>query len=363
MVVVSVGHADIRPADRMKQLTPEMIEDWVAKHFDDYKKKSGGTQICINNPFDGDTGYHFWISLRRTESRRNKRTDYWVHDFRPGHNKWDGSFVNFVRQYKNISYFEALRSITGTVGSASKLLRELREGRQEESEEQSEPEESEIELPDNCYPLWRDAGSKAAKIAKRYLRSRKITEDDIERYKLHYTPVSIVFPYYEYGIFCYWQQRDVLGKRFSFPNEVETGLKKTDYLYGFDDVEPHDFVIMVEAIIDKISIGSDCVASGGATVIGKQISKLYALAPSTVVLAPDADLAGLKSLRSNYDKLNPKFKLAYCFPPKVNQLQVNDWNKLDQLLGKGTSRRYILDNSRKLTKAALVNPYIGSLDA
>ena len=332
------------------KISPHQIEAWVAKNFD-YKKKS--RQIRINNPFDDDDDYHFWIALFEDISRNDpkKRPRYYVHDFRPGHGANDGSFVQFVRKYhrkrhrKDLSYFEAVAEITGV---APKDIRdELRRVRAEAQDEGQEelPGEEDITLPKGAKPLSDDTDkSQARGMALNYLAGRKVNKDLVERHKLHYTATSVVFPYFEYGILVYWQERETLNKVFMFPDELTTGLGKTDFLYNFDNVEqPTECVVIVESIFNCIGIGDNCMASGGATVGGKQVNKLRTLAPRTVVLAPDNDDAGRKSLRENYFLLKSDFRIAYCFPHP----DFNDWNDLDKAKGQGASRLYVEHNTRE----------------
>lgn len=320
----------------MKQLkiTPDQVESWISRNFQ-YKKKSGGRQIIINNPFNGDTGYHFWISL---EDRKNKhgKVGYWVHDFRT--NQYDGSFVSFVKKYRNISYFAALSEVCGK-SNLKDVLRSIK------SEPEPEPEiEEYISLPSlsNLFTVE----SKAGDLALKYLESRGVSKERVLELGLYYTPVSIVFPYIEYGSLVYWQERYVIEKRFVFPDESKTGLSKTDFLYNFDYAEqPHGNIVIVESIFNCISIGDDCVATGGATISsdGKQVAKLEALLPKLVVLAPDNDPAGINSLLDNLLVLKKRLdcSFAYCIPPKG----IKDWNDLDQRDGSGSSRNYIKDNS------------------
>lgn len=335
------------------KISPRHIEAWVARHFD-YKRHTKGRQIRICNPFDNDDDYHFWIALFEDVSKNDpkKRPRYYVHDFRPGHGAHDGSFVQFVRKYhkkrykKELSFFEAMSEITG---KAPKDIRdELRKVRasaaQEENKEENIPDEEDITLPKGSKPLFDDTDSQARTMALNYLAGRKVSSDLVEKHKLHYTATSIVFPYYEYGILVYWQERETLNKVFMFPDEMSTGLGKTDFLYNFDNVEqPTECVVIVESIFNCIGIGDNCLASGGATVGGKQINKLRTLAPRTVVLSPDNDEAGRKSLRENYFLLKSDFRIAYCFPPT----DFNDWNDLDKARGHGASRLYVEHHTRE----------------
>lgn len=328
------------------KLTPAQIENWVSRHFE-YKRRSGGKQLVVCNPYDGDTGWHFWISTSLTENKHGKK-GIWVHDFRPDKYQYSTSFVKFVQTYKNLSYFDALKEICGgNVKLADKL-------RAQRAEEIKEPEIiKRIELP-KCRMFSEKVESKARDMALMYLNDRCISEGVAIRYSLGYTPTQIVFPYFEFGELVYWQKREIGSKIFEFPSEGETSLKKTDFLFGFDQIEPGSDVAITEAIIDSISIGDFAVATGGAGIGELQARKIKAMRPSRVILCPDNDKAGKKSLRHDYELLRgmlPGESLFMCIPPDP----FKDWNGMDQDQSSGASRQYIRCNAESLTLARVIS--------
>ena len=327
------------------QIKPAHIKSWISKHFD-YKVRSNGRQISINNPFDDDRNHKMWISLEKTKSKNSKKSKYWVHDWRT--DEYNMSFVSFVQKFNNISYHKAVAEICQVSVSDLKFHKEEKEEKEEKV--------FQLELP----PSSREFSGKLKKsgqAALNYLNNRLITMDDIEKHGLYYTPVSVVFPYYEYDNVEYWQERMILDKVFNFPNESETGLKKSDYLYNFDNIEnPDGTMVIVESIIDCICIGDDCCASGGSLLSSnsKQLIKIKMLRPDMIILAPDRDDAGLKSLKHNYYVLKDVARMAYCFPP----VGFKDWNQLDmdrgRGRGRGSSRDYITSNTRLLDASVIL---------
>ena len=205
--------------------------------------------------------------------------------------------------------------------------------------------EKEVELPPLSKPFTDKSFPQARQLALNYLNSRKVSEQTAIKQQLHYTPNSIVFPYVEYDTIVFWQSRDLIEKKFLFPDESLTGLAKTDYLYNFDNIEPGDDIIIVESIFNCISLGDGCVASGGAIISGAQPRKLRVFNPKVLILAPDNDDAGKKSLRSNFFLLHKDFALAYCLPP----LGVKDWNDFEQARGVDSARKYVERNTYALT--------------
>ena len=330
------------------QLTPIQIETWISKNFK-YKKVSGGRQIRINNPFHEDSDYHFWISLYETELKNGplKGTKgYWVHDYRPG--IYASSFLGFVKKFRNLSYHQALSEVTGK--TSIELRAQLRYNLREEKEEEKKEDIEFVELPEGSVPLTGSKDCLARQIALNYLYNRMIDDELIEKYKLHFTVSSIVFPYYEYGCLSFWQQRDILNKVFNFPDSEKTGLNKTDYVFGFDYVEPHSDLRVVESIFNSMTVGDNCIASGGAILAGKQKQLIKALRPKRLVWCPDRDKAGVASLIKNYFEFKDDFPMAYCLPPNP----INDWNEMEQKQGKGSARQFIEQNTKNLNLSDII---------
>jgi DNA primase len=339
------------------KLSQQQIENWVARNFPSYKRKSHGRQLVINSPFTLDTGFHFWIATEQTWTKeregRKPRLGYWVHDFRPGQGKHNTSFIKFVMEIRGLSYHAAVQEVVGgTKQSVREMIRsslKQRETEEDDPEPDTEEPEKEIELPSGSRPFTDNTIPQARQISLNYLASRKVSEETATRLHLHYTMGEIVFPYIEYGSIVFWQTREILNKRFLFPDETKTGLMKTDYLYNFDNVEPSDYAAVVESIFNCISLGDGCLASGGAVIAGKQVQKLKALNPQTLVLAPDNDKAGYQSLSDNYFLLKKNFNLAYCLPPDG----IKDWNDLEKRDGVGSARRYFDGHIHFLTMSVL----------
>lgn len=340
------------------KFTAQQIEAWVSRNFK-YKSRSGGRQLVICSPFDHDDDYHLWIStvpaMPKPKQGIKRRMDYWVHDFRPGH--YSGSLVSFVRKYHKISYYQAIAELTnGDPKSIKESLRRLRAGKKDAVEVEEAPVEEQIALPPGS-KSFEDKDSKIRQIMMGYLRRRGVSEEEAVRLGLCYSPITIVFPYYEFGTLVYWQERDIMQKRFNFPDEKVTGLLKTDYLYNFDNVEfSGDYVAVVESMFNCISIGDNCVASGGAVLAGRQIQKLLALGTDAIVLAPDLDDAGIKSLRSNYFELQRVGvrRLAYCLPPQsLLEYSEKDWNDYEIRFGPGSAKQFVESHTFELNPNTL----------
>ena len=323
------------------KITPGQIEAWVVKNFDDFKIRRGGLEIVMPNPFVlGDDKYKFNICLEKKARKKDPHgpETYWVHDWREHNQRWDSSFVKFVQRYKNISFYQAIKEIGGTVSHS--ILRP--ENKDEPAQEQEEEVQKAIDLPAGTI-MFRDAShGPLREMALRYLRKREISEAKAIAHNLGYGADCIVFPYYEYDILVCWQTRSILEKEFAFPN----GAEKEKYLYGFDNVEPTEAVYIVESPIDALTIGDGGLAIGGDSLSDNQIRKLRALLPGTVVLCTDNDSAGRALIKSSYFRLRPYFKdIQYALPPDPHK----DWNDLDKECGEGASRAYLESRASRLT--------------
>jgi len=92
------------------RLTSHQVLAWIQKNIPDHKIRKGGQEVVIANPW-GDSGKHFNISLVEKRLKRNRRKGFWVHDWRPGHQQHDGSFIRFVQSYRGCTFLDALKEV------------------------------------------------------------------------------------------------------------------------------------------------------------------------------------------------------------------------------------------------------------
>ena len=298
--------------------------------------------MVIANPW-GDSGKHFNISLVEKKAKSG-RSGFWVHDWRPGHQQHDGSFLRFVQDYRGCTFFDALKEVCGRNIDPRAYLRSAKESQEKAPEI---PEETELSLPTGAKRLDTTSDTLAYASATNYLASRAITPQEAKQYYIHYDSVSIIFPYIEFGVVVYWQSRTMVGKMFEFPPD-SVGVTKSQFLYGFDYVEPGGLVIICEAIIDAINMGPGAVAIGGAQLGDVQIRKLKILNPSSIILAADNDepdrhgiRPGISSIGHNYNLLKPYFSdISFSIPPDPHK----DWNDVKVA---GLDPRNIIESTKK----------------
>lgn len=312
------------------QPTPDQVLSWVVNNIPHHKTRKGGSEVVINNPFDGDTGYHFNISTSKGGLCHDWRGNDWA-----GYNAKTGkpykpTFYKFVQLYKNCSFKEAVRDVLGSLSGVS-----FAGGPQNTYIEPEAQERQRVALPEGAKPLGDT--KKSEKILSSWLASRGITRRLIEKYGILYNGMDVIWPYYEFGELVYWQSRSRLNKSFLFPPE-SVGATKSDFIYGFDYIEPNNYMIICESIIDAINFDNQAAATGG---VGKfsdhQIKKIKLLHPSTVILAADNDVAGINNITISGTQLtNLGIDVMYSYPPQVEYVvngetkKIKDWNEYGQ---------------------------------
>lgn len=329
---------DIRLGDTLIHVTPEQIETWIISHFQ-YRKHKNGREYRICNPFDGDQKYKLNINIVKGV----------CHDWRPGHQNFDGPFVKFVQKFRNISFHEAIREVCGQRLDLQSILKPKKT-----EEVPEEPQEPSSQLPTSAKPL-RSAGENVVRsTALNYLATRGVSLEIAKKYDLHYDSQMIYFPYREYDIPVYWQGRSINGKTFLFPENDASGSGKAQYLFGFDFAEPGETLLIAESNFNAISLGDGATSSGGAGMSKSQGHKVKALNPGKVILAPDNDYEGVMSIMRNADliALYSSIPCFFALPPS----EYKDWNEMHTKIGNQTVVRKWAEENAQPVSAVTVGP-------
>lgn len=294
--------------------TADQVTDWVIRNFPDHKLRRGGDILLINNPLSPDTGYHLGIVVTKATCN-DFRGNSWA--ITPK-GKTNRSFLKFVQLYRGCTFNEAVKEVCGTTVK-------LHRRKQEET-----PAPPSFALPVGSVRLVNSPYPKVAAVVRHWLYSRGFRDEHIAKYDIHHAGTDAVWPYYEFDDqeIVYWQSRSAVDKTFDFPL-LTSGRDRNDYLFGFNHVEPASDLIIVEAIIDCMSLGDQCVATGGASLSSNQIKKIKILGPQDgIILAADNDAAGIDSIIKNWNLLRSRisYPLFYSLPPKTNGAK--DWNDL-----------------------------------
>jgi hypothetical protein len=338
-MILMVDYNKFKKNKKFVKPSDDQVEYWISKHFD---YKLNGDQIRICNP-DGDTKYCMAVSKKEAL----------VHDFRPNHQQYDGTFLRFVADFKNISIREAIKEVCG-----NNVKRFKDDTNHEEIDEEIE---NEIELPSGSESLRDKKDTKLWRINMGYLvNERGLDKNVIYKSNIHYLGTEIIVPYYQYGMIVFYQSRRQMDKIFNFPKI--NNKKAGDFLYGFDNVEPYSDLNVVESIFNCLSIGNNTVSTGGAKLKDGQIDLIKVLRPSSITLAYDNDSAGREAVKKDFASLN-KIKwlsgnIYYCLPPySSNDDNQMDWN--DMKRNKMNPSEYIFNNKIKMTMKDLFNGITG----
>lgn len=321
-----------------KRIPPERIIAWLEKHFE-VRTRKNGLEYTICDPFDYDTKFRFNINPELGVCH-SWHGDEWAGPVNPESGKRNCSFLKFVRTYKKCSYKDALKDVLGASEDVSEFLRPENRGRALEAQKKVA-----VAFPGGV-SLLSDATDKQASLLRKWLTSRGYTDETIAKHELYYLGMEVYWPYFEFETMVYWQSRSRVRKRFQFPDvhiyddkgEVigETEGSKKDFLYGFDDVEPANYLILTEAIFDQHTLGAQTLAVGGAILSNQQVKKIKLLGPRNgVILAPDNDIAGYKSILANHRLLAMAgYKVFVSYPPDIPyakdgaDYKVKDFNEL-----------------------------------
>lgn len=340
----------------MIKIPPNKILAYIKKRFD-YKERRDGEELVICNPLNMDSGYHFNINIEKGICH-DWRGDLWAGPINAKTGKRPCNIIRFVTLYEKCSVSEAI----------SKLLDGDNVSNYQEPSK--EYKEYDIELPPNKQFKETETDTIPAML-KNWLHRRGYTAEDITNNDLRYSGTEVIWPYYEFESIVYWQSRSYLNKKFRFPSpdvRDDSGniigkihASKGQFLYGFDDITAGQHVIITEAIFDKHTLGEQTLASGGAALTENQILKLRLLNPKKgIILAPDNDKAGLKSLITNYNLLESlNYKTYYSLPPLVGENKT-DWNELFEKYKK--SKKEIRDIFEKNIKVLNIKEKVRVLE-
>lgn len=326
---------------RGKQIPPAKIIAWIEKNFD-YKVRKDGEEYCICNPFDSDTSFKFNINPDNAYCHC-WTGDEWAGPINPLTGKRNCGFIKFVQKLRGngFTYADAVREVLGTSVDLKSYLRP------ENRHSTAEPvRKIAVALPDGTERLADNQDDPQAKIVISWLKKRGYSIEDIDRYDIHHLSTDCYWPYYEFDVLSYWQSRNRYNKIYRFPDVNvysrsgkmvgETAGSKGEFLYGFDDCESASYLIVTESIFGQYTLGEQALASGGAVLTKDQIAKVRIIGPRKgIILSPDNDKAGVKSVISNAKLLDGLgYKLFYSLPPKIKFQKgdetkyTKDWNEI-----------------------------------
>lgn len=150
---------------------------------------------------------------------------------------------------------------------------------------------SSIQLPGEFRSLNSQTGSHFQKIAQSYLKSRNISNEDVERYGIGYCEDGkylnrIIIPNYnEFGMVDYW-----VGRSFQHSPLKYAGPESGKDIVGFELLISWDFpVILCEGALDAIAIRRNAIPLYGKTLSERLKEKIIEEHPPAVYIALDPD--------------------------------------------------------------------------
>ena len=290
----------------MRKPTPEQIIAWVKANFTNYKIRND--EILLPNPFYHNDKLKLGLSISKAV----------MHDWRTP--EFNMTFIKFVMKYKKLSWRQAWKEVTGINFVPSNFKKEEKESIQQE-----------IQLPEGSYPIIDNTIPQLRKAVINYMYSRGINYDTLVKYNIYYNIEPIViFPYIEWGHLVYWQSRSIIDKIFNFAK----GTSKNKYIFGLDNCDIHNIIIIVESAINAMSIDHNSIAISGSSISEIQISKLKLLDPTKIILAPDNDQAGRNFIKKAFfDGEDPESLLGRSAPAPTIGLAHYVYSWLDAEVG------------------------------
>ncbi len=120
---------------------------------------------------------------------------------------------------------------------------------------------------------------------------------------------TIFFPFYENGNFVFFVCRDFTDKRFkrNSVGELERlryinprGKNSGEYVFQIDEIKEDGNIFIFEGLMDALMLDEQTGTASLKSFISKtQASKIWNKAPGKIILVPDNDKAGRKSLIIN----------------------------------------------------------------
>lgn len=283
-----------------------------------------------------------------------------------------GNVFNFVKNFKHISYYDAVKEVGEKVGISINIT---------SSKPKASDKDSKLyEIYDIANKFYQNnLNTSLGKIAKKYLNERQINDDIIKRFQIGLSfndnklsklliskgftenilvnsGISVSYGnnitdiYKDRIMFPLW---DTLGKTIGFSGRIYEGndtskyintketdiFKKGSLLYNYDNarksVLEKDELIIVEGFMDVIrlyTIGIENVVASMGTAITKEQVKLIKKLTSNVILMFDGDKAGRKATNSFIEVSD-----GYNMNLKVVRLE-EDLDPDDYILKKGKDK-------------------------
>jgi DNA primase len=181
---------------------------------------------------------------------------------------------------------------------------------EEEKEIFEEKVSVDLVLPEGLKYFATEETSIVKTIARNYLLSRGFKDDLINELGYVYnsnnvlTNNRIFIPFLENGEIVFYVLRDFNGTaKERYLNAP--GLLSSNFVYNLDKIKENETLFIFEGLFDALSLkGQIGTATLTDTISTNQVKKIWDRAPGLIVLVPDNDKAGNKTIERNYKLLN-----------------------------------------------------------
>ena len=163
-----------------------------------------------------------------------------------------------------------------------------------------------------------------------YLKSRKLSEDVIRRFKIGYDTVRgmIQIPLYKGKKLVGWKGRSIKSKKFHNTKNMEKPL------FALEHVKGDGYVFLCEAEMDCMTYytwGLEAIALLGSKMTPQQLEQLKRSHIKHLVIALDNDKVGQESIKPLYDMLKDlEINLYLLLYKDTTNKDANDFNSLEE---------------------------------
>ena len=270
----------------------EIILKILEKENIEVKETSDDNEIRINSIYAEDKKFKLYISLSKKV----------FHCFKSGENGKISKLLSDILglEKTNIEY-EIIKKYYGR-NYKKEIIKEIKK-------------EENLELPEGLVFFNEDSKSIFRRKAYNYLVDRGLTEEKINELGFiinsdsHYHN-RIFIPFYEEEKLVYFQTRDFTNtSKLRFVNPK--GFSSKQFVYNVDKIDEE--VVILEGLFDAMVIDNiPATAIMSADLTMSQAKKIMWKAPKDIIIVPDNDETGERTLKKNIELLN------YVKPKSLN---------------------------------------------
>jgi DNA primase len=312
-------------------ISPTIIKEYLLEKFEDYHVAHD--EFLVDSLFVEDSGKHMSI---------NMETGLWQ-CFK---SKEQGNFIHLISFVEDISYGEA-RKVLGRklFDTPESLFSEIQIYKQKEIPQDAIPI-SKVKSQFKKLDFSEESTSLSESLAKKFIRSRKLTSCDFYIAKEGKYINRLIIPYEDSEGMFYFQARNLtsFGMKYLNPTFKEYGVKSSEILFPFDESET--YVMVTEGPLDALSLRS--IGVNATCIQGSHLSSSQAslLKGRKIILSFDNDDPGREGMGKAVKVLASKnIPAPYVVQPPE---RFKDWNDFLVVGSKRELLTHINTNVHKL---------------